>query len=144
MAGEALSNGAILRVEAAGGGTFIAIGGVEGFTLPSVIREDISVTALDSTAQEYIAALPDTGESSFTVMARRGATAPNYEAGQERLEDLSLSAEIVDFQIVMPPSLGAITYTCAGYVKSFSPQLQTNDAVKIGVTIKWTGAVTKA
>jgi hypothetical protein len=147
MAGEALSNGTILRVqsnEPPAAATYAVIGGVEGFEVPGIIRDEIEVTALDSTAREYIADLPDTGESSFTLMLRKGVTAPAYEVGQQRLEALAGTGTIVSFQVAMPPALGSITYTCQGYVKQFLPNTTSRQAATATVTIRWTGAVTKA
>lgn len=148
MAGETLSQGAILRVQSndpPAAATYAVVGGVEGITLPGFAREDIEVTALDSTAREYIADLPDTGESSFTLMIRKGSSGTNYETGQQRLEALAGSGLVVSFQVDLPASAttSPARYTCTGYVKSFLPTLQTRDAFKANVTIRWTGAVTK-
>lgn len=142
MAGEALSQGTILKVETSPGPpiVYVTIGGVENFGYPGYAREDIEVTALDSTAREYIADLPDTGESTFPLFLRKGVTVTEFEAGQERLADLAASGAIVSFQAVMPPGIGTMTWTCNGYVKNFMPQSATRNAVKADVTIRWTGA----
>lgn len=148
MAGETLSQGTILRVQSndpPASPTYVVVGGVEGFTLPGIAREDIEVTALDSTAREFIGDLPDTGESSFTLMLRRGTTGTDYAAGQQRLEALAISGTVVNFQVDLPATATttAARYTVQGYVKAFQVTAQVRDALKANCTIKFTGAPTK-
>lgn len=149
MAGETLSQGTILRVQSndpPSAPTYVVVGGVEGITVPGFAREDVEVTSLESTAREYIGDLPDTGESSFTLMLQRGASGTAYQVGQQRLETLAGNGLIVSFQVDLPAAAttSAARYTCNGYVKSFVVQSQTRDALKASVTIRWTGAPTKA
>lgn len=147
MAGESLSQGTVLAVQTAAGppAVYTAVGGVQGVQVPGIQRDDIEVTALDSTAREYIADLPDTGENSFTLFIRKGAAAGEFEAGQKALEDLATSGAVSSFRITLPSAvLGAVSYTCAGYVKTFSITAETRQAITASVTIRWTGSAVKA
>lgn len=148
MAGETLSQGTVLRVqsnEPPTAPTYVVVGGVEGLTLPGIAREEVDVTALDSTAREFIGDLPDTGEASFTLMLRRGASGTDYQVGQQRMEALAIANTVVSFQFDLPP--GATTtparYTVQGFVKAFQVVAQVRDALKANVTIRFTGAPTK-
>lgn len=146
MAGEAIGQGTVLRVQTAAGPPIVyaTVGGVEGISVPGVNRGEIEVTALDSTAREYIADLPDMSETSFSLFIRKGAAAPQFETGQQRLETLAGTGDIVSFQIVLNTALGAITYTCSGYVKQFQLTSESRAAIKASVTIRWTGLAVKS
>lgn len=144
MAGEALSNGVKIEVETTVAGVFVQLGGAQGFQLPGLLRETIDVTALDSTAREYIASLPDSGETSFTLFLRKGVSGTDFEAGQQRMEDLAGGDDIVGFKITLPTALGGGVYSCDGIVLSFRPTVQTNEAITAECAVRWTGAVTKA
>lgn len=140
MANEILSQGTILQVETTTPGTFVAVGGVQGFDFPGIERPDIDVTALDSTANEYIGSLPDTGESSFTIFARK-ASGTAYEAGQERLLTLGGTGAIVPFKAIAAGGFSTgNTWTCNGYVKSIRLKPATKEATVFECTIRWTGA----
>lgn len=143
MAGEGLSNGTVVAIETAPA-VFGTIGGVEGFALPAAIRDEIEVTALDSTAREYILDLPDSGETTFTLFIRDGVTGTDFSANQELLEDAAFSGDVQTFRVTLPASVGGKSYTVDGLVKQFQVTTNTRAAITASCTIRFTGAVARA
>jgi hypothetical protein len=120
------------------------IGGVEGLALPAVMNDETEVTALDSTAREYLLTLPDSGESTFTLYIRDGITGTDFSANQELLEDAAFNRTVERFRVTLPPSVGGKSYAVDGLVKQFQVTANSMQAITATVTIRYTGPVTRA
>lgn len=141
MAGEALSNGTIVRVQDTAGPpiTYIEVGGIQSIQTPSPERTEIDVTALDSEGQETIGGFPDYGQSDFTMFLR--SESGDLAEGQDRLQELADSGDVVSFQIVSPAAFNK-TYTTLGWVRMFRMTAVAGEAYQAEVSIRWTGKPT--
>jgi hypothetical protein len=146
MAGEQLANN--VSVWLGNGATptevFAVIPGVVGIpTIPSPVRDEIEVTALDSTAKEFILGLADNGEVTMTLNLRRKTTGSGYLAVQEQLEGYANDGLPHNFQVRIVGQV-QLQYAFAALVKSFRPQAPSaNSALTAECTIRVTGAVTR-
>lgn len=145
MAGEALSNGAIVEVDVSTTETpsWKAVGGVQSIRLPSPETAEIDVTALDSLGEETIPGMTAYGETSFTLFLR-GSGGATYGSNQSELATLAASKRVANFRITPPAALTSSTITCMGWVKAFVEDLTSKEAAKADVTIRWTGVPTRS
>jgi hypothetical protein len=133
------TQGTQLKIEnAASPGEYTAIGQAAAITgFRSGENTEIDITNFDSTAREYIIGLKDEGTLQVSFV---------YDpdnAQQIRLETLRDSQASADFQLVF--AAGTLkTFTFTAFVSSFSLDLEADDAVRGSVTLRITGAVTKA
>jgi len=100
---------------------------------PSVSRDTIDVTSLDSTGgyKEYVPGFRDSGEISLTM----NFTATTYEI---MLDDFE-SDNLINYKIETPDGS---TWTFAGYITELSLSASTGDKITSNVTIKISGPVT--
>lgn len=114
---------------------FTAVGDVVSISGPGISKEEIDVTALDSSSKEYIGALDDAGEMTLELnwnpqdtghvglrSDAEGSTARGY-----RVIWADVSSTQLDFQ---------------GEAMEFSINTEPNDAVKASVRIKVNGSLT--
>lgn len=108
---------------------------VNSITGPSMTREQIDVTSLDSTGgyREFIAGFRDGG----TVTLNMNFTADTYMLMQDDFEDDASHA----YEIILPDSDGT-TVSFNGLVTEIPLTIPTDDKVTADVTIKVTGQVT--
>jgi predicted secreted protein len=116
-------------------GVFNSIAEVNQITGPSMTREFIDVTSLDSTGgyREFIAGFRDGGQ----VVLNMNFTLLGYE--QMRLDFENDDAQ--NYEIVFSDAT-ATTFDFAGLVTDLPVSIPTDDKVTIDVTIKVTGQVT--
>lgn len=117
---------------------FTAVGTVLGITPPSMNKEDVEVTNLQSPTRyrEFVLGMKDSGEASFKVRA----TSANLLAIQTEF------AKEVDsnYKIVSNTELNS-TWTFAGRFMSVQPgELNVDGTLEVDVTVKVTGASTIA
>ncbi len=114
---------------------FTTVGDVVSISGPQITKEEIEVTALDSSAKEFIGALDDPGELSMEL---------NWNPQDTQHVNLRSDAEgttVRNYRVVF----GDVSNTqvdFAGEVMEFSINTEPNDAVKASVRIKITGALT--
>jgi len=114
---------------------FGTVGDVISISGPQITKEEIEVTALDSSAKEYIGALDDPGEISMEL---------NWNPQDTEHVNLRADAEgntQRNYRIVW----GDVSSTQADFnaeVMEFSINTEPNDAVKASVRLKINGAIT--
>lgn len=115
--------------------TFTAIAEVNSITGPSMTRDTIDVTSLDSTGgyREFITGFRDAGTIEFNM----NFTIAGYNAMKDDFEDDSLR----DYQIVLPDA-GNTTFDFAGIVTDLPLDIPMDDKITCAITIKISGAVT--
>jgi len=113
--------------------TYTPIAEITAIDGPSVSRDTIDVTSLDSTGgyKEYVPGFRDSGEISLTM----NFTATTYEI---MLDDFE-SDNLINYKIETPDGS---TWTFAGYVTELSLSASTGDKITSNVTIKISGPVT--
>lgn len=113
---------------------FTALSEVNSINGPTMTREQIDVTSLDSTGgyREYIGGFRDGGEVTLNM----NFTRDNFVT---LLTDFE-SADNVNYQIVLNDT-GATTLTFAGVVTNLPLSVPTDDKVTVDATIKVTGQV---
>lgn len=113
---------------------FAAIGDVVSLSGPSISKDEIEVTALDSTAKEFLSALDDPGEITFELNWNpQDPTHPLLRADAEG------SAQ-GNFRVVWA-DVSSTTVDFAGEVMEFSINTDPNDATKASLRIKINGAL---
>lgn len=115
--------------------TFTAIAEVNNITGPSMSRDTIDVTSLDSTGgyREFIGGFRDGGTVNFNM----NFTLAGYNNMKDDFEDSALR----DYQIVLPDA-GATTFEFSGLVTELPLEIPMDDKITCAVTIKISGAVT--
>lgn len=106
---------------------------------PDGSASEIDVTALDSTAREFLMGLPDEGNVGLELIW--GGETSN--AQQVALRTARATQTLKTFQIRLTDSPQS-TYTFTAYVTGWSLSAGIDDAVKCSVTLRITGAVTAA
>lgn len=116
-------------------GTYATIAEVSSIDGPSLAREVIDVTSLDSTGgyREFIGGFRDGGEVTLEL----NFTLSGFNQFKDDFEDDGTH----NYRIVMSDD-GATTLQFAGFVSSLPPSIQPDDKVTLAVTIKVTGQVT--
>ncbi len=125
------------RSDMASSPVFTAIAEVNSIGGPSMTRETIDVTSLDSTGgyREFIAGFRDGG----TVELGMNFTVAGYIAFKNDFE----SDVARDYQIVLPDS-GNTTFDFSALVTDLPLDIPTDDKVTVAVTLKISGPVTVA
>jgi len=112
---------------------FTDITNVVSVTAPSGSAQVIDVTNLSSTAKEKCIGLPDNGQMTLNI---------NYDstdAEQTGLRDDRDAGTSRNFEVVFSDASQA---AFAGYVMEWSLDTQTDDVVKLTVTVEIDGAIT--
>lgn len=129
------TQGTILAVSTNGGASFISLCQISSISGPDGSAGEIDVTTLCSTAKEYIIGLPDYGSISLT-----GVYDPS-NTGLTTLKSLFDGQNEADFKITLTDN-SATELTFDAYVSAYSWDLQPDDAVRVNITLRVTGAVT--
>ena len=111
-----------------------SIGRMRGLSGPTAGRNDVDITAYDSTAREFLPGIKDFGELNFELVWDPVAT-----TGHSSVRRWYLANEIVNWKIVHPTTTSVVTFD--GYVKSLGPTYPMDDALAAAVVLKVTGAV---
>ena len=96
--------------------------------------QDIDTTDFDSVAMEFLQGLPDEGTLTFSG---------NYDpaSAQQTLLDTKRAAqESANFQVV---DVNNTTFSFTAFVKSFEKVADANDAWRLNLSLRVTGAITK-
>ena len=123
------------RGDAASPEVFVAVGDVISISGPAITKDEIEVTALDSTAKEFIGALDDPGEITMEL---------NWNPQDAEHVNLRSDAEgnsVLNYQIVWSDVSGT-QVDFAAEVMEFSLNTEPNDAVKGSVRMKISGGLT--
>lgn len=126
---------AFKRGDGASPEVFTAIAEVNSITGPSMSRETIDVTSLDSTGgyREYITGFRDGGEVALSMNFTRD--------GWEAMRIDFANDDTVNYQIVFPDT-GATTLDFAAYVTDLPITTTPDDKITAEITLKITGEVT--
>ncbi len=123
------------RGDAASPEVFTVVGDVVSIGGPSITKDEIEVTALDSVAKEFLSALDDPGEVTMELNWNPQDTQhPLLRAdaeGSARLNYRIIWADISNTQVDFN-----------GEVMEFTINTEANDAVKATVRVKINGALT--
>jgi len=122
------------RGDAASPEVFTAVGDVISIAGPAITKDEIEVTALDSTAKEFIGALDDPGEITMEI---------NWNPQDSEHVNLRTDAEgavVRNYRIVWA-DLSSTQVTFSAEVMEFSLNTEANDAVKGSVRMKISGAL---
>lgn len=144
MAGEQQAYKVSIEVgDGAGTEVFAAIPGVVGIpNFPSLVYDEIDVTALDSTGKEFIPGLGDGGEISFTINLRKKATGTGWIAVQEQLMGYAGDGALHNFKVKVASPITE-TRSFAALVKQFRPSANdANSAIQAEVVLRLSGGVT--
>jgi hypothetical protein len=115
--------------------------------IPAAKSPEIDVSALDSTAAEFILGLKDAGEFTMPINLRRG-TSTGWIASQQTLEGYSGDNVLRGFKFIIKDATNTttlVTYTGKCFVTAFEPiNAAPNQAVQAEVTFRVSGAITKS
>lgn len=120
--------------------TFVQIKEVYNLSGPNETVEQIETTSFDSTAKEYVDALPDTGEIQFDfrdVPEDPGQVALRAAKGAG-LKNFKIERNDATATLTVPTSL-----TFSGIVTALGDTGATNDVFNASCTIKISGAVSR-
>lgn len=123
------------RSDMASSPSFTAVSEINNITGPSMSRETIDVTSLDSTGgyREFIAGFRDAGEVQFSM---------NFsQAGYQLMKEDFESDSLRDYQIVLPDA-SATTFDFSGLVVELPLDIPMDDKITCSITIKISGQVT--
>jgi len=124
--------GTLFRKYSSGWSNIAEVRSING---PTLSRETIEVTSLDSTGgyREYIPSFRDGGTVSLNMHFTRN--------GYEAMKTDYQSSSLVDYEIVLPDTeQSAIEFS--GYVTNLPLNITYDDAITMDVEIKVTGEVT--
>lgn len=122
------------RGDAASPEVFTGVADVVSISGPAITKDEIEVTALDSSAKEFIGALDDPGELTMEL---------NWNPQDSEHVNLRADAEgsvVRNYQVVWS-DVSNTQVDFAGEVMEFSLNTEPNDAVKGSVRIKISGAL---
>ena len=146
MANEFTGSGVTLGFNTVGApSVYTTLAGVTRCDVPTLTSDDIEVTALDSTAKEYITGLGDGGDVTFDVNLRKAtAGSAPWVASQTAFEAYNGDQILHGFEITFPGATDVV-YTFNGYVKEFKIEVGgANVATTASGVIKVSGAIVKS
>lgn len=122
------------RGDAASPEVFTNVGDVISIAGPAITKDEIEVTALDSTSKEFIGALDDPGEITMEL---------NWNPQDSEHVNLRTDAEgsVVRNYRVTWSDVSATVVTFAAEVMEFTLNTEPNDAVKASTRLKISGAL---
>ena len=145
MANEFIGSGVTFGFNTVGAPTvYTTLAGVTNLDVPAAETDDIDVTALDSSAKEFIQGLGDGGTLTFTLNLRKATSgsAP-WVASQTAFEAYAGDTITHGFKITFPGS-STVVYSFSGQVKKFAiAGVSATSAATAEVSIKISGAIVK-
>jgi hypothetical protein len=122
------------RGDAASPEVFTGVADVVSIAGPAITKDEIEVTALDSSAKEFIGALDDPGEITMEL---------NWNPQDSEHINLRTDAEgsVVRNYRVIWSDVSSTTVTFSAEVMEFTLNTEANDAVKASVRMKISGAL---
>lgn len=152
MSGEVRTQKTQLYACLAGGTTVATIGNVADLGEFGGQSDDIDVTNLDSTAKEFLTGLPDNGEVTLQLnlnpadaihqdlMAKNGnGVRYPWLVG---LSDGTTAPTAVGGALVAPVAANRTSFSFSASIKSFRFGAKTNDAIRVTVVLRISGAIT--
>ena len=118
---------------------FTTISGVSNLAGPTGGRELIDVTAINSTGKEYLVGLVDYGDITSTLFYEPA----NTQHALLWTAFIAAGQTTTNFRITFTDS-PATTYTFAALVQGFPHDFAADAAVSVNLTLKISGAITKA
>lgn len=137
MATPSSAAGTQLAVSAASPVSYASVQYVEGIEMSGQSRNDIDVTPISATAEEYIADVASLGQLAFTLFWDPSDTQHALILANFVATDGSLLA----WRVTMDDA-GACVYTFSGYVKEFNRRHQKGRANEAGIVVKLSGGIT--
>jgi hypothetical protein len=129
----AIGNGATTEV-------FTPLGEVKDLTPPSDNVDILDATHMSSPnrTREFVKGLNDPGECSFTLNFLPG------EADDDAIQSLRAATAARNFRITFPAvgASPAVTWTFAGFLVGYEPQIPTSEIMTANVRIKVTSSYT--
>jgi hypothetical protein len=127
--------GTLLQMAGGSPSSYSTIRGVEGFQGPTASKPDIDVTAIDDSAAQFLAGIPDYGQITFDLFWDPA------EVNHQLLKDaFDIVGSVTYFKIVASDSGAAVGY-CQGEVKGWEHDFSKGAAAKVKVTVKLSGAM---
>lgn len=115
---------------------FTLIDEVKDMTGPTITLPEVDVSNMDSTADEYIGGLPNSGAIQFSVNFN-----PTNSRHTQLMSD-STSGTKRNYQVRYPQFSPAKTFSFAGIVTKFDIKTQVKNAITADCSIRISGAVT--
>lgn len=120
--------------------SFLLIGNIHDFKAMQGTNSEVEVTNMTSTAKEFLLDLADNGEATFSLDTDFGDVGQAVAVAAKETNPPTKC----DFKIVLPTGMTTPTMTFQGYVKQFDIGGGVGAAIKSTLTIRVTGAVTRA
>ncbi len=125
-----------------GGGTevFTLVAAITSFSGPNITSPTVDVTTMDSTAREYITGLADNGEITFDAIF------VGNNAQQQGLQSDQTAGTTRNFKLIFNDATleaNRTTFSFAAVVTGFVFNGQVDDAWRVSITLKLSGAITK-
>lgn len=135
MATPSSAAGTQLAVSAASPISYANVTYVEGIEMSGQARNEIDVTPISATAEEFIGDVPSFGQMSFTLFWDPSDTQHALIMGN-LVDSVNLA-----WRVTMDDA-GACQYTFSGFVKEFNRRHQKGRANEAGVVVRITGTIT--
>lgn len=152
MGGEVRTQGTRLYACLAGGTTVATLGNVGDLGEFGGQSDDIDVTNLDSTAKEFLTGLPDNGE--LTLQLNLNPQDANHQDLMAKngngvrypfligLSDGTTPPTALGGALVPPAASARTSFAFSASIKSFRFGAKTNDAIRVTVVLRISGAIT--
>lgn len=152
MSGEIRSQHTQLYACLAGGTTVATLGNISDLGEFGGQADDIEVTNLDDTAKQFLVGLIDNGE--MTVQLNLNPQDANHQDLQAKagngvrypflvgLSDGVTAPTAVGGDLVPPVAANRTSFAFDASIKSFKFGAKTNDAIRVTVTLRISGAIT--
>jgi len=138
MSGISSQGVTISRGDAASPEVFTVLAAVADYSGPSADQPELDVSDLSSTAKEFIAGLIDNGEVTLSLHWQ-----PDNATHVTMLSDFD-AGTISNWRVTWSDASPAKTWTFPAFVKSFVPTASVDSPLSGDVTLRVTGAVTRA
>jgi hypothetical protein len=129
--------GTLLQLYSDSPGTYTTIRGVSGFQGPTANKPEIEVTAIDDTAAQYLAGIPDYGNITFEIFWD-----PANVVHQELKTDFDTVGSVSWFKIVPQDADGSYYGVVKGEINGFEHDFSRGQAQVVRITCRLSGALT--
>lgn len=129
----------ISRETSAGSGSYTDVANITGHNGPNSENPEVDVTALSSTAKEFLPGLKDNGDLSVDLNFDPGNTTHQQISADQEASPPTVSNWRISF-----PTDPVITWTFPAFVKSFSVNSGVDAPLKGSLTLRIAGDITRA